>query len=111
MEFFIFLAYFLFAVLSVAVAAFAVWIIPPVFMTLADHVLERTPVKYVDWITHPKDFAISIIGELMRLRTDLAVEKCRHRRMDHFEGDFYTRLKQEFQDVREGKAMPVSLRG
>lgn len=107
-EFFYFLAYFLFALLSVVVVAFSVWIFPPLLMTLADPLLERIPMKYIDG---PKDFVISIIGELMLLRKDLAVEKCRHRRMEHFEGDFYTRLKQEIQDVREGKAMPVSLRG
>lgn len=108
MEFFYFLAYFLYALLALAVVSFGIWIFPSVFLTLADPLLERIPTKYVDV---PKDFVISIIGDLMRLREDLAVEKCRHRRMEHFDGDFYTRLKQEFQDIQEGKMKAVSLRG
>lgn len=108
MEFFYFLAYFLYAALSIAVVSFSIWIFPSVFLTLADPLLERIPAKYIDV---PKDFVISIIGELMRFREDLAVEKCRHRRMEHFEGDFYTRLKQEFEDIQERKIRAVSLHG
>lgn len=103
-----YVAFVLYAILSVGVIAFVVWIFPPLFFSTYEAVsvsIDSITQEYNNFVYNVNDYIIDIRGRFQFL----AQGKGRHEEI-RFEELFLMAL-QEIREINEGRRMPVTIRG
>lgn len=100
----------IFAILSVLVTAFCIWVLPALAMEVFDRVLPLFDNIPMTWTVTIPAYFYNVAANIHDYLVDKDEEIGRHRKIDN-DPDFFTNIVMEVREINEGRRMPVSING